>query len=202
MKRGFSPQKVLITGASSGIGAALARLLSAKGLSLIVTGRNEEALQQLKSSLSTPVDIVVADLSQKAGVERVLQVVTDQAPHLVINNAGLGFYGEATLQEANQVIDVNVRALVSITIEATKVLRQKNIPGIICNVSSVVAFQPTPYMSVYAASKAFVTSFSEAEDMVLKQYGIRVLSSCPGAVETDFVRRAAHNNPSTDRKSV
>ena len=199
MKRGFSPQKVLITGASSGMGAALAKLCAAKGFSLIVTGRNEEALQELKQSLSTLVEIVVADLSCADGLDRLLHTVRAHAPDLVINNAGLGYYGEAILKEADEVIQVNVKAVTDITIAAANALRGKNAPGIICNISSVLAFQPTPFMSVYAASKAFVTSFSQAEDTILQPYGIRVLSSCLGAVESDFVRRAAHNLPSTHR---
>lgn len=179
----------VVTGASSGIGKALAHQLRAKGYRLLLSGRNREALCALASERD---EVLVADLSQQEGVEAVREAIRRFQPDLVINNAGLGYFGEPSSEAAHEIIQVNVAALVELTLVARDTFLQKKSAGTIVNVASVLAFFPTPQMSVYAASKAFVRSFSEALDFELEGTGIRVLTTCPGQVESDFRKRASH----------
>jgi len=179
----------LVTGASSGIGMALAILLRKKGYRLLLSGRNEQALRALAEAQD---EIVVADLTTQNGVEAVIEAIKRHKPDLVINNAGLGYFGEPTREQSNEIIQVNVTALVGITLAARDMFVGEKRGGVIMNIASVLSFFPTPQMSVYAASKAFVASFSEALDFELIGTGVRVLTACPGQVETDFRARASH----------
>jgi uncharacterized protein len=179
-------QTALITGASSGIGKALVSLLLEKGYRLIVSGRNEAALQEFQEKAQ----VIVADLSTKEGVATLQKAIQQEIPDLIINCAGLGFFGPSTLLQADEMIDVNVKAAVTLTLTARDTWQAAKKGGTIMNVSSVLAFFPTPQMSVYAASKAFLSSFSEALDFELRESGIRVLTACPGQVMSDFRKRA------------
>jgi hypothetical protein len=185
------PRIALITGASSGIGHALALALSQKGYELILFGRNEQALRELEKELVSPSRIVICDLACEAGRSLLAKTIHDRVPDLVINNAGIGFYGDESASEAEAIIDINCTALVEATHAATRCWRELGRVGTCLNVASALAFTPTPGMSVYAASKAFVLSFSLAEDTRYRQYGIRVLTSCPGRVVTAFGERAS-----------
>lgn len=166
----------LVTGGTSGIGRAIANLLEEKKISVIRLGSQD------------------GDLSLLAGREKVLELIKEHKPDLIVNSAGLGFYGDAislSLEEQIKILDVNVRALLEITLVGARVLREQNKRGVIVNISSIAGEMPTPGMSVYGASKAFVTQFSKALDFELRKEGIRVLVSCPGMVETNFATRAA-----------
>ena len=185
----------LVTGATSGIGEALCHILADKKINLIITGRNEEKLRELKNQLQSKVDVqtLVADLADENQTKQLLSVIRDNVPDLVINNAGFGFYGAAiedSLKKQADILKVNGLSLLEITIEAAGALRKANKKGVILNVSSVAAFFPFPYFSTYSASKAFVNQFSENMDYELKYSGIRVLAACPGMVKTAFVQRA------------
>jgi uncharacterized protein len=184
----------LVTGASSGIGLHLARLLKQKGYRLIVTGRNQEVLAKEFHQG----EIITADLATEEGQQKVLDAIEQHAPDLVVNSAGLGYYGIVTADQAEEIIEVNVSALVRLTIKARDKLLQEDKPGVILNISSLLAFFPMPQMTLYAASKAFVSFFSEGLNEELKGSGIYVLTSCPGQVATDFRRRASHGNSSHD----
>lgn len=184
-----------ISGATSGIGEALAQLLASKGISLILNGRNQKKLEELKQTFESrvPVEVVLADLSSPLERQKIVDVLRMKKPDLVINNAGFGMYGEATsisLKEQLDMIEVDVKAVVEFTIEASKSLVQANRRGIILNVSSAAAYQIFPTLATYAASKAFVLNFSRSVDFELKSQGVRVLVSCPGQVATDFSIRA------------
>lgn len=186
-------QTALITGASSGIGEALCRRLAKEGLKLIITGRNQDKLTELSNELGCVIKIIPADLLLSEGREEVIAALHSFIPDLVINNAGYGLYGEAinyTTMEEVGILEVNCKALLELTLEAAKTLKSNNKQGVILNVSSAAAYLIFPYSSVYSASKAFVTSFSEAFDLEMESYGIRILSSNPGMVATNFSRRA------------
>lgn len=181
----------LITGASSGIGYELSKILAHEGYELILFGRNEKVLLTLQLEIGTPSHIFVADFSSKNGQKLLVDTISAHMPDLVVNNAGIGFYGELSSDDIEDTIEVNCTTLALATQRAARVLKASGKEGIILNVSSSLAFIPAPLMSVYAASKAFVSSFSMAQDAELKAYGIRVLTACPGQVETGFRRRAA-----------
>lgn len=185
----------LITGATSGIGKAIAELFAQKGVSLILSGRNVQELQYLQEGLSKKVrvQIIPADLVKADERRCIIDELHAQAPDLVINSAGFGLYGQALTyptEEQAEILEVNGKAVLEITLEAGRALISAKKKGIILNVSSAAAFQILPNMAVYAASKAFVNHFSQAFDFEFKTYGIRVLTLCPGMVATDFQSRA------------
>ncbi|MBB64757.1 MAG: SDR family oxidoreductase [Waddliaceae bacterium] len=188
----------LVTGASSGIGWALAELLASKGIPLILSGRNQQALEDLRVRLAqeVPVMVCVADLSQASERARLLRIIQEQAPDLLVNNAGVGLYGpieQYPPEKQAEIVQINCTALVALTTEAVSVLKARKDRGTILNVSSVAAFESFPSMATYAASKAFVNSFSQAVDDECCSRGIRVLASCPGKVESHFSIRASGN---------
>lgn len=189
-------EKALITGATSGIGEALAKLLAAKKITLILTGRNQNKLEALATVLSqeTKVDIVTADLGNPLERKKVLLAIQQHIPDLVINNAGFGIYGDVLstgTSEQMNVLEVNGAALLECTLEGAHALKRAGKKGVILNMSSVAGLMPMPGMAVYGAAKAFVTSFSEAVDTELQDQGIRVLVFSPGQVATGFANRAA-----------
>lgn len=189
-------KKAFITGATSGIGEALSRLMANQGINLLLTGRNQEKLRQLTDSLSGEIAVTTfrADLSHHEERESLIGKMRDFQPDLIVNCAGLGFYGEITehtTAEQLEILEVNVTALTEITIQAVKMFKEECRQGIIVNVSSVAGFYLIPCFSIYAASKAYVTLFSESVDAEMKPYGIRILAACPGQVHTQFRQRAA-----------
>jgi short-subunit dehydrogenase len=189
-------KRALITGATSGIGESLALHLASKGISLILTGRNAEALNRIKEECARKVSVetFVADLTESQGREKAIQSIEEYTPDLVINNAGLGIYGPAishSIEAHRKLIDVDILALTEITLAAAKHLQDNQMKGTIMNVASAAAFQPFPYFSTYAAAKAYVVSFSKSMDYELSETGIRVLVSCPGQVQTAFSERAS-----------
>lgn len=190
-----SEKLALITGATSGIGRATAELFAQKGINLVLSGRNRFELGQLQATLSKKVhiQIVQADLAEKEGRQCLIDLIREQVPDFVINNAGFGLYGPAlthSTQEQLNILDVNGRAVLEMTLEAGSALISSKKKGVILNVSSASAFQILPTMAVYAASKAFVNHFSQALDFEFKKEGIRVLTICPGMVDTQFQIRA------------
>lgn len=185
----------LVTGASSGLGEALCHLLAARGVGLIVSGRNHNRLQASATEWrkKVPVEVVVGDLANPHDLEKLIDILHEKKPDLVVNNAGFGAYGPfaESAQEAQLgMIDVNVKAVVALTRAATQMMLLKGIHGTILNVSSAAAYQPMPLCAVYAASKAFVNSFSMGVAAEVKAHGIHVLVACPGHVATHFRRRA------------
>jgi hypothetical protein len=184
----------LITGATSGIGEALAKLLASKGIPLLLTGRNQAKLEELKSSLKTKVEILAADLSSKEGRKVLIDKIFELKVDLLVNNAGFGFYGEIVDVETKallEMIELDVLAVVELTAEVAKSMIKNGQKGVIMNVSSVAAFHVLPNLATYSASKAFLNSFSRAVDFELMGKGIRVLASCPGRVATGFQTRAS-----------
>jgi short-subunit dehydrogenase len=185
-----------ITGASSGIGEALCYLLADHGIDLIITGRDASNLEKIQTDLKSKVkvDVLVADLKDPKDRLSLIENIHLKKPDLIINNAGFGFYGSAVddnIQDQLNIVNVNINALVEITLESAKYFKLKGIKGTILNVSSAASFQVFPGFSVYSASKAFVNQFSESLDYEMKPFKIRVLTACPGMVNTEFRSRAS-----------
>jgi uncharacterized protein len=188
----------LITGASSGIGAAFAIELASQQTDLILVARSQEKLQQLAQQIQTKfgikTEIIVQDLTQLGASQSLYETVSQKglSVDLLINNAGFGDYGEFAkreLQKQVKMIQLNITALVELTYLFLPQMKQRGSGGII-NVSSIAGFQPLPYMSVYAATKAFVLNFSEALWAENKETGVRILALCPGATKSDFFKNA------------
>lgn len=188
----------LITGASAGIGAAFAQELAARRTNLVLIARSAEKLEQLAQKLQQQyqiqVTVITQDLTVPAAAKTVFADVTQKGIiiDLLINNAGLGEYGDfAELDGEQQVkmIQLNILALVDLTHQFLPGMRQRR-SGSIINMSSTAAFQPMPYFSVYAATKAFILSFSEALWAENKSYGVHILAVCPGPTETNFFKEA------------
>jgi len=192
----------LITGATSGLGAEFARQLAPVASRLILVGRREERLGDLVESLrkenaSLKVEAFRADLSLASERDRLTAwIVREEIPlNLLINNAGLGDLGSfdnAEWGRLSPMLEVNVTALTHLTHLILPMLRAQAPSGIL-NVSSVAGFFPLPEMAVYAATKAYVTSFSEALRMELAPEGISVTALCPGPVPTEFFEVASRN---------
>ncbi|HEX4205892.1 MAG TPA: SDR family oxidoreductase [Ktedonobacteraceae bacterium] len=190
----YTEKTALITGASTGIGAAFATRLAAAGTHLILVARSEEKLRALASQLADQhairAEVIVADLSRVGAARTVFEETQKRglAVDILINNAGFGTYGQfdtIDAQREQQEILLNVAALVDLTHRFLPVMVARR-QGAIINVASLAAFQPTPYMAVYGATKAFVLSFSEALWGEYRTKGIRVLALCPGETATEF----------------
>lgn len=185
----------LVTGATSGLGELLARFLATQKIPLIITGRNSDKLQSLKGELQRQVQVqtVQADLETSEGRKRVVETIHTHAPDLVINCAGFGVYGDVLMNDTTtqlNLLQVNVVALVELTIEAARTLATLKKKGTIMNISSAAAFPVFPGFAAYSASKACVNQFSESFNAELKPFGIHVLAACPGVIPTHFRERA------------
>jgi short-subunit dehydrogenase len=188
---------VVVTGASAGIGAALARVFAEHGHDLVLIARRESKLDALADEIAAtgrPRPLVLPiDLAQPGAGARIKAEFAAQGlePEYVVNNAGFGLVGEATqLDHAEQLamIDLNIRSLTELSLAFADTLAR--LRGGILNVASVAGFIPGPGMAVYYASKAYVLSFSEALHHELARRGVRVTVLCPGPVPTEFQARA------------
>jgi uncharacterized protein len=187
----------LITGASAGIGAELARVFAQHGHHVVLVARREQRLHELADQIATTgrprPHVLAVDLCCN-GVSRQIATELDALgfePQYVVNNAGFGLLGSAAeLDFAEQlaIIDLNVRVLTELSLAFIDSLSRHR--GGILNVGSVASFLPGPGMAVYYASKAFVLSFSESLHQELSGRGIRVTALCPGVVPTEFQARA------------
>ncbi len=190
--------RALITGASSGIGQELARQLAAQGSDLVVVARNQERLYELADELSTEhqvnVEVFPADLGDRLQVDRVAQRIQaeDRPIDLVVNNAGFGFSGyfhELDLAGQSATVDVNITALHRLSHAAAKTMVPRGRGGIL-NISSIAGYMVSPKSATYAATKSFVTSFSEALHEELRDFGVTATAVCPGLTHTEFHERA------------
>ncbi|HEV2521571.1 MAG TPA: SDR family oxidoreductase [Candidatus Acidoferrales bacterium] len=192
----------LITGASAGIGMAMARELAAGGTNLILTARRRDRLTGLAGELNAKHDIrtlvCVADLGQPLGPQQIFAFTEEKniAVDLLVNNAGFGAYGEfhqVRLDRLIEMTQVNVTAVVQMThlFLAGMIARRS---GDILIVASTAAFQAVPYISTYAATKVFDLHFAEGLAEEVRQYGVRVCALCPGSTETEFFQVAGQRN--------
>ncbi len=190
----FSGTYALVTGASSGLGEEFARQLAHRGCNLVLTGRSREKLETLASDLAringVATRVVTADLAQPGGAEQLALIVDDLGvtiDHLV-NNAGFGSAGNFAASDARRetsMVRVNVESVVCLSGHFLPGMVKRNRGGII-NIGSTAAFQPTPFMATYGASKSFIVSFSAALASELEKSDVRVLACCPGPVPTGF----------------
>jgi short-subunit dehydrogenase len=188
---------VLITGASSGIGAALARVFAAHGHELVLVARRQDRLNALADEIaaagrSRPT-VLTVDLERRDAASVIAAELSAKAmePAVVVNNAGFGLSGAAAAVSRDEqlaMVDVNVRALTELSLMFVDSLTRHR--GGILNVASLAAFLPGPGMAVYYASKAYVLSFSEALHRELSDRGVRVTTLCPGPVPTEFQARS------------
>jgi uncharacterized protein len=187
----------VITGASAGIGVALARVFVQHGHELALVARREDRLNSLADDIAAsgacrPI-VIVLDLLQPGAAQRINEALLAQGaePQFVVNNAGFGLVGLARardLDEQLQMIDLNVRVLTELSLAFVESLARHR--GGLLNVGSMAGFLPGPGMAVYYATKAYVLSFTEALHSELKPRGIRVAVLCPGPVPTEFAERA------------
>jgi len=194
-----SSETVLITGASSGIGAELARAFARGGSSLVLTARSVDKLEVLASELrkqsGVTVRVVAADLATQEGAGRLTQRLAEDGVQVdvLVNNAGYAAFGAFTQTQWPDEAGMLQLNMVTLT-ELTKRL----LPGMVArkrggvlNVASTAAFQPGPLMAVYYATKAYVLSFSEALAEELRGSGVSVTALCPGPTTSGFQARAA-----------
>ncbi len=193
----------LITGASSGIGAAFARRLAALGRNVFLVARSEDKLITLCNELGRISNIraqyLATDLSKSDSALNLVEETKKRGLNIdmLINNAGFGSMGDfAKLDIARELnmIDLNIKALVELTYRFLVPMRELK-QGTIINVASTAGFQPVPFMATYAASKAFVLSFSEALWEENRAHGIHVMALCPGVTETNFFEAAQVDHP-------
>jgi short-subunit dehydrogenase len=202
----------LITGASSGLGEEFAVQLAPRVNHLVLVARRESLLRELADRLRQrhsrlDVTVLVADLAAPGECDRLFAELTERGlhPDLLVNNAGMGDYGEFATTERPR-----LEAMLRVNIEALTCLTHAVLPdmirrgaGAIVNVSSLASLLPIPDFAVYAATKAYVTSFSEALRLELRGHGIPVLAVCPGPVRTGFGQVASrvdgHKIPGSKR---
>jgi short-subunit dehydrogenase len=187
----------VITGASAGIGVALAWVFARHGHALALVARREDRLRALADEIAAtgaqrPI-VIAADLDQPGAVQAIGAALTAQGvePQFVVNNAGFGLFGLAASRDRDEqlaMIDLNVGALTELSLAFIGSLERHH--GGILNVGSMAGFLPGPGMAVYYATKAYVLSFSEALHSELKSHGVRVTVLCPGPVPTEFAARA------------
>ena len=199
----LSGKRALITGASSGIGLAIARQLAARGAALVVTARRLDRLQaladQLRAAHNVTVDVIDADLSADGAAIDVWQRATHggAAVDILVNNAGFGYFRpfvEATWQRDAELLQLNIVALAHLCRLFVDARGENVHRGYIMNIASTGAFQPVPNMASYAASKAYVRNFSEALAIELAPRNITVTCVCPGGTLTEFHDAAGAGN--------
>jgi short-subunit dehydrogenase len=184
----------LVTGASAGIGVALARELAAGGTNLVLTARRTERLQQLAQELSAAhkirVEIVSADLAQPDAPKQIFAFTSEKQiqVELLVNNAGFGAYGEfaaAETQRLLEMVQVNCAAVVHLTRLYLPAMIDRG-RGDVLIVASTASFQAVPFISTYAATKAFDLLFAEGLAEEVRPHGVRVCALCPGSTESEF----------------
>ncbi|CAN5455836.1 SDR family oxidoreductase [soil metagenome] len=184
----------LITGASSGIGEAFARRLAAEKHNLVLAARSENKLHELCDELMLEHGItahyIAVDLTDSKADEKIFNEIEKHGMEVewLINNAGFGSMGDFArldLETELSMINLNIMALVALTHRYLQKMRERK-SGVIINVASTASFQPVPFMATYAATKAFVRSFSEAVAEENRPFNITVTALCPGPTETNF----------------
>lgn len=198
----------LVTGASSGIGLEFARQLAPHARTLILVARRLDRLEALKAELARPgltIHCHAADLAHEAQMEGLLAALaaSEENVSLLINNAGVGDHGlfeESEWRRVEAMLDVNIKALTRLTHALLPDLVRAG-RGAILNVSSIVSLLPIPRMAIYAATKAYVTSFTEALRAELRGTGVTVTMVCPGPVDTEFSGTAERESSPETMKS-
>ncbi len=184
----------LITGGTSGIGAAYARELARRGYNIVITGRRREVIEktaaEIRKRFKVEVEVVLADFTQREDVDRLLKRAEEMDIEFLVNNVGFGnkkVFLEDTYEEQRKMLDVQIDAMCRITHMVSKKMKASG-RGNIINVSSLAAFTPASFNHLYSASKSFIVTFSEALHIDLMESGVGVQVVCPGFTKTDFHR--------------
>lgn len=207
---GSKEKYALVTGASSGIGCELARLMAQDGKDLVIVARRKDRLEELKAEISkkyrTSVIVLPLDLSVPQAPDEIFSQLQDKRINVdvLVNNAGYGVYGpflETDLREELDMIQVNAASLIHLTKLFVKgMVRDKS--GYILNAASLCAFLPTPLESVYCSTKAFVLHFTEALANELQGTGVSVTCLCVGLARTEFQSRAHMENCKVSKRKM
>lgn len=197
--RDYQGKTAVVTGASSGIGVEFAKRLAERGANLVLVARRKERLQtvakEIKAEHKINIEIVVADLSEIGAAEKLFKSLQRKKIQVdvLINNAGFGTMGEfknSSLEKFTEEIQLNISTLVQLSrLVLPGMVERKH--GVLVNVASTAAYQPVPYMAVYAATKAFVLSFTEALWGELAGSGVSALALSPGGTKTEFFEVAS-----------
>lgn len=195
----------LVTGASSGIGLALARELAARGVNLVITARSESKLHEIATELKKTgvnVQVITEDLSKNGAATRIFEQATEAklTVDLLINNAGFGKWGEFLQfgrEQYDEMLQVNINALTELCHLFIPGMLERGDGGVI-NVGSTASFVPTPYAAVYSASKAYVLMFTEALHGEYGEKGLQAMALCPGGTVSNFATVAS---PDTQRET-
>lgn len=189
----------VVTGASSGIGRALAQCFARDRHPVALVARSQDKLHSLASELGAigapRTRVLVHDLTEREAPARVVRAMADVEIEALVNNAGFGSNGlfwELPLERELEMVDLNIRALVELSHRFLPRLRARG-RGYILNIGSVAGFQAGPLMSTYYASKAFVQSFSEGLALELQGSSVSVTVHCPGATASDFAQTAGND---------
>ncbi|MFZ5802631.1 MAG: SDR family NAD(P)-dependent oxidoreductase [Candidatus Omnitrophota bacterium] len=189
-------ETALITGASSGIGAAFAEALAGRGFDLVLTARRSRRIEELARRLNRTyrirIETIPADLNLVRDVKMLERVFATHGVTWLINNAGFGLRGsfdQIPIENILRMADVHMTAVLRLTRAAIPVMRDRG-HGVIIQVASMAAFTPSPGSGIYSATKAFLVSFSETLAKDLRGTGIKVQALCPGLTVTEF-----HNTP-------
>jgi uncharacterized protein len=194
----YRSQTVIVTGASSGLGAEFARQLARRGANLVLVARRADRLESLAAELTRAHGVTVTTVARDLGLPdagRTLRAeLESRGIHAtgLVNNAGFGTHDAFTNEDPDRLqnmIALNVSSLVDLSRAYIDPLTAAD-TGVLINVASLLGFQPTPYMSVYGATKAFVLSFTESLWEETHDTGLRVLAVCPGATKTEFYEAA------------
>jgi uncharacterized protein len=203
----WSGKWALVTGASAGIGTALAEELARGGTNLVLTARRRERLEELAQKLvaahKIQTKIFVADLAEADAPEKIFQFTKEQGieVELLINNAGFGAYGEFRTVEMRRLLEmvqVNCAAVVHLTrLYLPEMVARRH--GDVLILASTASFQSVPYISTYAATKAFDLLFAEGLAEEMKPHGVRVCALCPGSTESEFADVAGQTHIAATR---
>ena len=209
VRKRWSGKWALVTGASAGIGDAIAVELAKAGVNLILTARRGDRLellaQPLRSEYGVQTQVIVADLTLPETPQRIFDVTEGAGTpcELVVNNAGFGEYGEflrSDLERQLAMVQVNCGSVVHLTrLFLPRMISRGG--GDVMIVSSTAAYQPVPYLATYAATKAFDRFLAEALAEEVKRYGVNVSALCPGPTESEFNQVAGGGRPSQNRKA-
>ncbi len=198
----FTNRTALVTGGSKGIGYHIARYLARKGASIVLVARGaeelERAAQEIGAECGVPTSYIVADLSTQEGVSALIDTVRsrDITVDVLVNNAGFGIYDDYEKIDADaeaNMVGVNVTALTRLTREFVPGMVARRWGGVI-NISSILGYAGSPYMSTYGATKAYVLSFSYGLRAEVKPYGVTVACVTPGSTETNFHSRSGRSS--------
>ena len=206
----FENRTALITGSSGGIGEDFAVEFAKRKVNLVLVARREDKLAQLRTRLlelspGLTIDVIAADLSVPGSAAALAATIADlgRPIDILINNAGVGLHGDFVRQgvaENSAQVQLNCVTLVELTGLFMPAMTAAG-RGLVINVASTAAFQPTPGMAVYGATKAFVLSFTEALWQETKSTGVRVFALCPGATETEFFARTGEEFLTSGRQT-